>query len=119
MWCLLDPLLCFGKDSEQSSTILACITACDNMPACDCRYHLYVWCSPDACLLAWHVEPEMMSVQVCSESTSHAEAVQKTYGSQQVEYGKLVDLLSSRRTFSTTTLNRTGNDVITQKSSSR
>ena len=30
-----------------------------------------------------------MSVQVCSESTDHAEDVQKTYNPQQVEYGKL------------------------------
>ena len=36
---------------------------------------------------------KMMSVQVCSESTSHAEAVQKTYDPQQAEHGKLVDLL--------------------------
>jgi len=59
----------------------------------------------------------MMSVQVCSESTGHVEAPQKTYDPQQDEYGKLVDPLFSSHSF--TTLNRAGNDVDTQKSSSR
>ena len=51
------------------------------VPASACLCHLYVLCSPNACLLAWHLEPilmDMMSVQVCSESTGHAEAVQMT-----------------------------------------
>jgi len=45
-----------------------------------CLCHLYVLCSPHASLLAWYLEPilmKVMSVQVCSESTSHAEAAQK------------------------------------------
>ncbi len=59
-------------------------------------HHLYVLCSPDEYLLAKHpksVTMKMMSVQVCSESTGHAEAVQMTCDPQQAEYGKLVDLL--------------------------
>ncbi|KAL0046377.1 hypothetical protein WJX82_010888 [Trebouxia sp. C0006] len=48
--------------------------------------------------------------------TGHVEAPQKTHDPQQVEYGKLVDPLFSSHSF--TTLNRTGNDVDTQKSSS-
>ena len=55
--------------------------------------HLYSLCSPHASLLAWHVELLVMkvtSVQVCSESTSHAEAAQKTYDPQQVQHGKLL-----------------------------
>jgi len=55
------------------------------------------WFPPDACLLAWHLEPilmKMMSVQVCSESTGHAEAVHMTHDPQQVVHDKLVDLLS-------------------------
>ena len=55
---------------------------------------------------------KMMSVQVCSESTGHAEAVQMTYDPQQVEYSKLVDLFYSRH--NSTTPNRAGNDVGTQ-----
>jgi len=54
-------------------------------------------CSPHAWLLTWHLEPvvtKVMSVQVCSESTSHAGAVQMTRDPQQVEHCKLVDLLS-------------------------
>ncbi len=54
----------------------------------------------------------MMSLQVCSESTGHAEAVQMTYDPQQVEYSKLVDLFYSRH--NSTTPNRAGNDVGTQ-----
>ncbi len=53
-----------------------------------------VLCCPDACLLAWHLVTNVMSVQVCSELTSHAEAVQMTHDPQQVEHCKLVDLLS-------------------------
>ena len=55
---------------------------------------------------------KMTSVQVCSESTGHAEAVQMTYDPQQVEYSKLVDLFYSRH--NSTTPNRAGNDVGTQ-----
>ena len=51
-------------------------------------------------------------VQVCSESTGHAEAVQMTYDPQQVGYDKLVDLFYSRH--NSTTPNRAGNDVGTQ-----
>ena len=43
--------------------------------------HLNMLCSPDACLLGWHLKPivvKMVSVQECSESTGHAEAVQMT-----------------------------------------
>ena len=49
------------------------------VPASACLCRLYVLCSPNACLLAWHLEPilmKMMSVQLSCESTSHAEAVQ-------------------------------------------
>ncbi len=77
-------------------------------------------CSPDACLLAWHLEPvvmKMMSVQVCSESTGHAEAVQMMHDPQQVVYCKLVDLLYSRHNSSTS--NRAGNDADTQYTSGR
>ena len=63
--------------------------------------------SPDACLLAWHLEPivmKMLSVQVCSESTVHVEAVQMTCDPQHVLYGKLVNLLCFSH--SSTTPNR-------------
>jgi len=66
-------------------------------------------------LQAWQFKPvmvEMLSVQVCSESTGHAEPVQMTCDPQQVEYGKLADLLNSRH--DSTTRNRSGNDVGTQ-----
>jgi peptide methionine sulfoxide reductase MsrA len=60
-------------------------------------------------------------MQMCPESTGHAKAAQKTHDPLQVEYGKLVDLLYSSRisTATTATPNRDGNDVNTQKSSSR
>ena len=35
----------------------------------------------------------MMSVQVCSESTGHAESIQRMHDTLQVECGKLMDLL--------------------------
>ena len=38
---------------------------------------------------------KMMSVQVCSESTGHAEGIQRMHDTLQVECGKLVDLLFS------------------------
>jgi len=40
------------------------ITACDNMRACAFRYHLYVLRSPDACLLAWHLEEAVACADV-------------------------------------------------------
>ena len=43
--------------------------------------HLYALCSPDTCLLAWHLElvvVKMVSVQVCSGLTDHAEPAQMT-----------------------------------------
>ncbi len=60
---------------------------------------------------------KLLSVQVCSESTSHAEAIQKMYDPQQAERGKLVDLLFS--SYSSTTYNRASNDVSSQERSSR
>ncbi len=39
---------------------------CLPLPTSACLCHLYVVCSPDACLLGWHLEPivmNMMSVQ--------------------------------------------------------
>ena len=65
-----------------------------HLPHCTMQHHIQVCacqclsvssvcvCCPDACLLAWHLEPavvKIMSVQVCSESTSHAEVVQMTF----------------------------------------
>ncbi len=100
--------------------IVPCNLTFRPLPASACQCHLYVLCSPDACWLAWHLEPivmKVMSVQVCSESTGHAEAVQKTYDPQQVGYGKLVDLLFSRHTSAAS--NRAGNDVGTQYRSGR
>ena len=52
------------------------------------------------------------AMQVCSESTGHAEAVQMTYNPEEVGYDKLVDLFYSRH--NSTTPNRAGNDVGTQ-----
>lgn len=56
----------------------------------------------DCCLL----------LQVCSESTGHAEAVQLTYNPEEVGYDRLVDLFYSRH--NSTTPNRSGNDSGTQ-----
>lgn len=103
MWCLL----CHEKGSEQSTHMAACIIIfiapcnthlgqCLPVPATACLCHLYVMCSPGTSLLAWHVEPvvmKLMSVQVCSGSTDHAEPAQMTCDPQQAEHGKLVDLL--------------------------
>ena len=97
--CLI-PLLCFGKGSEQSSTTLVCITSFDNMPACACLcLSVSSVCAvlSRRILLAWHLEPvvmEMISVQV--------------------EYGKLVDLLFSSH--SSTTSNRAVNEIYTPHS---
>jgi len=100
--------------------ITSCNTTFRPVPtfAYQCMSVSYVVCSPDACLLGWHLEPivmNMMSVQVCSESTGHAEAVQATPDPQQVEYGKLADLLFS----SHKSTGRAGNDVDTQYTSGR
>ena len=51
-------------------------------------------------------------LQVCSESTGHAEAVQMTYNPEEVGYDRLVDLFYSRH--NSTTPNRSGNDSGTQ-----
>ncbi len=51
------------------------------VPVCACLCHLYALCSLDTCLLAWHLEPiviKMMSMQVCSGLTDHAEYAQMT-----------------------------------------
>ncbi len=75
------------------------------VPACF-LCHLDVLCLLDPCLpklLAWQLESvvvTMMSVQVCSESTGHA------------EYSEPVKMLFSRH--NPTTPNRTGIDVGTQ-----
>jgi hypothetical protein len=58
--------------------ITSCNTTFRPVPtfAYQCMSVSYVVCSPDACLLGWHLEPivmNMVSVQVCSESTGHAE----------------------------------------------
>ena len=39
---------------------------------------------------------KMLSVQVCSESTGDAEALQMTHDPQQVAYCKLVDLFQAQ-----------------------
>ena len=65
---------------------LHCIMQLD-VQANACLCHLCVLCSLDACLLAWHFKPAVMmmvSVQVCSESAGHAEAVEEKF-----EYDKL------------------------------
>ena len=54
----------------------------------------------------------MVSVQVCSGLTDHAEPAQMICDPQKAEHGKLVDLLCSRHNSSTS--NRAGNDVDTQ-----
>ena len=46
--------------------IASCIMTLRPLPACACLCHQYVLCSPDASLLAWHVQPvvmEMLCVQ--------------------------------------------------------
>ncbi len=85
------------------------VTACGVTVSCVCIV------SPGSCLPklpAWHLEAvvmKMMSVQVCSESTGHAEAVSMTHDPQQVVYCKLVDMLWPRHNF--TSSNRVGNDI--------
>ncbi len=55
---------------------------------------------------------QVVSVQVCSESTGDVEAVQMIDDPQQVVYCKLVNLLYSRH--NSTTPNIAGNDVGSQ-----
>ena len=77
--------------------IAPCTPAFKPVPASACLCHLYVLCSPNTCLLAWHLEPilmNMISEQVCSESTAHAEAVHMAHDPQHAVYDKLVDMLS-------------------------
>ena len=72
------------------------------------------------CVLQTHVclpvIRKFLSVQMCSESTGHAEAGQMTHDPQQANFGQPVDLLFSRHTSDP---NRAGNEVGTQESSSR
>ena len=85
--CTIITSLCILQPEIQANACL-CLPV---LPVC------IVLCSPHAWLLTWHLEPvvtKVMSVQVCSESTSHAGAVQMTHDPQQVEHCKLVDLLS-------------------------
>ncbi|KAL0019752.1 hypothetical protein WJX77_012485 [Trebouxia sp. C0004] len=66
----------------------------------------------DACLHAWNFKPVVMMMvflQVRSESTGHAETVQKMHDPQQAWYGKLVDLLYSMH--NSTTPNRADDDI--------
>ena len=70
-----------------------------------CRLHCFCACFDSLLKFA-------LKLQVCSESTGHAEAVQLQFNPEEVQYGTLVDLFYSRH--DSTTPNRAGNDVGTQ-----
>jgi len=42
----------------------SCSIHCLPVPACACLCHLYVRCSPDACLLAWHLKPVVVNMML-------------------------------------------------------
>ena len=77
------------QSAGQSFTLTACYTLSLTSTPCMC------WKIPHGCLHG-SLSPlvmKIMSVQVCSECTSLAEAVQWACDPQQIVYDKMVDLL--------------------------
>ncbi len=85
--------LCISSMMYYTSRIGHCLP----LPACVCLCHLHVLCSPDASLLAWHVQLAVMEI-ICVH----------------VEYSKLVDLLFPSH--SSTAFNTAGNEIHTAHS---